>query len=303
MRKARILALMTAVFMLIAGMQVAQADGFYASSDYFAYFSVGNKGLMELDLETDETILYAEYLDMRGLTIAPDGDLLINTGYEIINTDLYERQEKIFSLDPEGYDHIYHTRIFDGLLYVAITDGRIYSMNSDGTDCRLITDDAYLYDFVVNGTDLYYCDGTAMYWLDLQNESPEPQIVVNDIVTYLDIHDGVVYFVFGTDHSLCALEDNGEFTHIIPRGVLDFAILPDGKRAAVIMKNDSSLKVVDIETGMDCAVVADECSDVAADENGFYYMTMQSAQKYNEYAVFSVHRVNEDYSSTTIGDK
>ena len=279
-------------------LQCASAvDLFYVSSDDFAYFIVENNGLMEMDLETGEALVYNEYIDIPSIALAPDGDILINMRYTIIKTDLYENTSTIFSLEDETDAWIYHMKMFDGVLYVATTDEKIYSMQPDGTDCVQIADDAYLLDYAVLGTDLYYCDGAALYWIDLQNESAKAQIIVNDIVDAIEIFGDTVYFTLGADRVLCALESDGEYAPLPLQGVREFAILPDGERVAAIMRRDSSLRVFELNTGEECAVVAADCFTVAvaADERGFYYKVMEERSY-----IYTVYRTNEDYSSTLI---
>ena len=279
-------------------LQCASAvDLFYVSSDDFAYFIVENNGLMEMDLETGEALVYNEYIDIPSIALAPDGDILINMRYTIIKTDLYENTSTIFSLEDETDAWIYHMKMFDGVLYVATTDEKIYSMQPDGTDCVQIADDAYLLDYAVLGTDLYYCDGAALYWIDLQNESAKAQIIVNDIVDTIEIFGDTVYFTLGADRVLCALESDGEYAPLPLQGVREFAILPDGERVAAIMRRDSSLRVFELNTGEECAVVAADCFTVAvaADERGFYYKVMEERSY-----IYTVYRTNEDYSSTLI---
>ena len=188
-------------------------------------------------------------------------------------------------------------KMFDDVLYVATTDEKIYSMQPDGSDCVQIADDAYLLDYAVLGTDLYYCDGTALYWIDLQNESAKAQIIVNDIVDAIEIFGDTVYFTLGADRVLCALESDGEYTPLPLQGIREFVILPDGERVAAIMRRDSSLRVFELNTGRECAVVAKDCFTVAvaADEKGFYYKVMEERSY-----IYTVYRINEDYSSTLI---
>ena len=40
-------------------------------------FIVENNGLMEMDLETGEALIYNEYIDIPSIALAPDGDILI----------------------------------------------------------------------------------------------------------------------------------------------------------------------------------------------------------------------------------
>lgn len=284
--------------MSVVCLQDASAvDLFYTSSENFAYFIVENNGLMEMDLETGEALIYNEYIDIPSIALAPDGDILINTQDTIIKTDLYENTGTIFSLEDETDAWIYHMKMFDGMLYVATTDEKIYSMQPDGSDCVQIAEDAYLLDYAVLGTDLYYCDGAALYWIDLQNESTKAQIVVNDIVDAIEIFGDTVYFTLGADRVLCTLESDGEYTPLPLQGVREFAILPDGERVAAIMRRDSSLRVFELNTGEECAVVAEDCFTVAvaADEKGFYYKVMEERNY-----IYTVYQVNEDYSSTLI---
>lgn len=284
--------------MSVVCLQDASAvDLFYTSSENFAYFIVENNGLMEMDLETDEALVYNEYIDIPSIALAPDGDILINMRYTIIKTDLYENTSTIFTIENEIEYWIYHMKMFDDVLYVATTDEKIYSMQPDGSDCVQIADDAYLLDYAVLGTDLYYCDGTALYWIDLQNESAKAQIVVNDIVDAIEIFGDTVYFTLGADRVLCALESDGEYTPLPLQGIREFVILPDGERVAAIMRRDSSLRVFELNTGRECAVVAKDCFTVAvaADEKGFYYKVMEERSY-----IYTVYRINEDYSSTLI---
>ena len=252
---------------------------------------------MEMDLETGEALIYNEYIDIPSIALAPDGDILINMRYTIIKTDLYENTSTIFTIENEIEYWIYHMKMFDDVLYVATTDEKIYSMQPDGSDCVQIADDAYLLDYAVLGTDLYYCDGTALYWIDLQNESAKAQIVVNDIVDAIEIFGDTVYFTLGADRVLCALESDGEYTPLPLQGIREFVILPDGERVAAIMRRDSSLRVFELNTGEECAVVAKDCFTVAvaADEKGFYYKVMEERSY-----IYTVYQVNADYSSTLI---
>ena len=291
-------ALLLILCMVPICLQCASAsDLFYVSSDNFAYFIVENNGLMEMDLETGEALVYNEYIDIPSIVLAPDGDILINMRYTIIKTDLYENTSTIFTIENEIEYWIYHMKMFDDVLYVATTDEKIYSMQPDGSDCVQIADDAYLLDYAVLGTDLYYCDGTALYWIDLQNESAKAQIIVNDIVDAIEIFGDTVYFTLGADRVLCALESDGEYTPLPLQGIREFVILPDGERVAAIMRRDSSLRVFELNTGRECAVVAKDCFTVAvaADEKGFYYKVMEERSY-----IYTVYRINEDYSSTLI---
>ena len=93
------------------------------------------------------------------------------------------------------------------------------------------------------------------------------------------------------------LESDGEYTPLPLQGIREFVILPDGERVAAIMRRDSSLRVFELNTGRECAVVAKDCFTVAvaADEKGFYYKVMEERSY-----IYTVYRINEDYSSTLI---
>lgn len=295
--------LLAVCILLLAGMQSASADEFFSSSESFAYFNVENKGLIEMDLETGEALLYDQYADITSIAVAPDGDLILNLRDRMIKTDLYKTENTIFAVEDEDEAWIYHMKVFDGTLYAALTDGSIYSMQFDGTQCRLLTDAAYLHDFVVQGASLYYCDGTALYRIELEGETGEPEMVVDDIVTSVEAYDGRLYFVCGKERALCSYEEGGETVRILPEGIRDFAVLSGGEQAAAIMRKDASLKVFDLTTGEECASITDACVDVAADENGFYYKQMEEGAGYYDISEYSVFMVNDDYTSSRIGDE
>lgn len=295
---------MLVVFILIlTDLQYANADEFFSSSEYFAYFNVENKGLLEMDLETGEALLYNKYADIVSIAVAPDGDLILNLRYEVIKTDLYKTEDTIFEVEDKNEAWIYHMKIFDDKIYVAMTNGSIYSMQLDGTECKLLADDAYLHDFVVCDTYLYYCDGTALYRIDVQRELSAPQMLVDDIVTAVEVYDGIIYFICGTDRALCSYKESIERVCSIPEGIRDFALLSGGEKVAVVMRRDSSLKVFDIATGEECATVTDACVDIAADENGFYYKQMAEGIGFYDIAEYSVFMVNDNYTSILIGDE
>lgn len=295
--------LLVVFILLLASIQSASADEFFSSSESFAYFNVENKGLIEMDLETGEALLYEQYADITSIAVAPDGDLILNLRDRMIKTDLYKNEKTIFAVEDEDEAWIYHMKAFDGTLYAALTDGRIYSMQFDGTQCRKLTDDAYLHDFVVRGSSLYYCDGTALYRFDIASEPGDPEMVVDEIVTAVDVYDGTLYFVCGKERALCSYEEGGAPVRIIPEGLRDFVLLSGGEKVAAIMRKDASLKVFDLTTGKEYATVADACVDVAADENGFYYKQMAEGAGYYDISEYSVFMVNDDYASTRIGDE
>lgn len=177
-------------------------------------------------------------------------------------------------------------------------------MQFDGTQCRLLTDEAYLHDFVVYGASLYYCDGTALYRIDIEGELDEPEMMVDDIVTAVETYDGMLYFVCGVERALCSYEEGGAPVRVIPAGIRDFALLSSGEQVAAIMKKDSSLKIFDLATGEALgATIVSACVDVAADENGLYYKQMTEGAGYYDVSEYSVFMVNDDYTSTRIGDE
>ena len=295
--------LLVVFILVLTNIQYANADEFFSSSESFAYFNVENKGLIEMDLETSEALLYDQYADIASIAVAPDGDLILNLRDKMIKTDLYKTEDTIFAVEDKDEAWIYHMKVFDGTLYAALTNGSIYSMQFDGTQCRLLADEAYLHDFVAYGASLYYCDGTALYRIDIEGELGDPKMVVDDIVTAVEVYDGILYFVCGAERALCSYEEGGALARVIPEGIRDFALLSGGEKVAAIMKKDSSLKVFDIATGEECATVTDACVDVAADENGLYYKQMAEGAGYYDVSEYSVFMVNDDDTSTRIGDE
>lgn len=297
---------MLSVFLILSllNMDGASASEFFSSSELFSYFLVENLGLMEVDMETDEVIIYDAYVDLRSIVTLDSGDLLLNTGYEIIRTDLLDHDETLFEIsDPDSDVWIYHMKRFGNMIYFATTDFKIYEMEQDGTNQRALTDNAYLYDFTVNSTDLYFCDGTAMYMVDLNAEDCEPQILINDIVTAVESYDGKVYFVYGTNRALCRLGDSENLvTEIIHDGVRDFTLFADGKLIAYIDRTDSSLKIFEIESNSLVAKISAHCVDLAADGKELFFKTMQEGKKTGELTKYSIYEVGSDYTAVLIGD-
>ena len=128
--------LLVVFILLLASIQSASADEFFSSSESFAYFNVENKGLIEMDIETGEALLYDQYADITSIAVAPDGDLILNLRDRLVKTDLYKTEKTIFAVEDEAW--IYHMKTFEGTLYVALTDGSIYSMQFDGTQFKAL---------------------------------------------------------------------------------------------------------------------------------------------------------------------
>lgn len=301
----RILRTLLAVFasIIFIGARCASADEFYASSEHFAYFIVENQGLMEVDLETDEAIIYDEYGgDIASIAMLDDGDILLNTRNEIVATDLYGNERVLFAIaDPDSW--IYHMKRFGDKLYIATTDHKIYEMELDGSDLRELADNAYLLDFAVCDSKLYYCDGTAMYALNLLAEQSDTQIVIDDIVDAVEVFGGDVYFVRGIDRALYILDPNGEgHTQIISKGVRDFSVLPDGKHVAMIHRVDSSLRVLDTALGEEIVKIPGFCVGVVCDAHGLYIKIMETGEGFGDLSKYTIYRVNSDGSVTVIGD-
>ena len=295
--------LLVVFILLLASIQSASADEFFSSSESFAYFNIENKGLIEMDIETGEALLYDQYADITSIAVAPDGDLILNLRDRLVKTDLYKTEKTIFAVEDEDEAWIYHMKAFEGTLYVALTDEGIYSMQFDGTQCRLLTEEAYLHDFVVQSTSLYYCDGTALYRFDIEGEPGDPEMVVDEIVTAVETYDGTLYFVCGKERALRSYEEGGAPVRVIPEGIRDFALLSGGEQVAAIMRQDSSLKIFDLAPGDARAAIASACVDVAADENGLYYKQMTEGAGYYDVSEYSVFMVNDDYAPTRIGDE
>ncbi len=309
MKRLKILIVILALSLLSAPSAFAAKGEFFASSDLFLYFVVNNQGLMELDEETGETVMFDEYGEnIHSVVLLDSGDLLLNLDLgmrsEIIRTDLFGHEETLFTLsdvdDPES-GWIYHMRRFGDKIYVALSGGTIYEMDQDGSHRRKLTDDGYLFDFTVLGTDLYFCDGTALYRLDLQQEDSEPQVVVNEIVDAVEVYDGEIYFTYGKNRALCRLgEGENQAIELIPENVSDFTLYYGGKRVAYISRGDWKLRIFDLEAGSELMRFDVWCSDLAADGDTLYFKTIEEEGK-NKDQKYSVFKLADDGTAIPIG--
>lgn len=306
MKRLKTLIAFLALALLSAHSAFAVGGEFFASSDPFLYFVVNNQGLMELDEETGETVMFDEYGEnITSVVLLDSGDLLLNLDLgmrdEIIRTDLFGHEETLFThSDPES-GWIYHMKRFGDKIYVAISGGTIYEMDQDGSHRRKLTDDGYLLDFTVLGTDLYFCDGTAMYRIDLQQEDSEPQVVVNEIVDAVEVYDGEIYFTYGKDRSLCRLgEGENQAIELIPENVSEFTLYYGGKRVAYISRGDWKLRIFDLEAGSELMKFDVWCSDVAADGDTLYFKTIEEEGEDKDQK-FSVFKLADDGTAIPIG--
>ena len=221
---------------------------FVDQTDAFFYFAAGSNGLVEIDLETGEELVYEIATQVNSVYALDKGRLAIpDNNKTLCVTDLLRYNETIELIDDKADGNVMRLLIKDDVVYYATNGGALCAFSLGDHSIKTLIEDHWMRQFMVANEGIWLSDNAGLYLYAY--DTGQVKLMIDAPVGFIQrLHDKLYYSESLSGGLYTYDMHSGEIKKIWDGFAYEFIVNEGEETAAIIRRPYYDLVLLDMET-------------------------------------------------------